>query len=64
MVGQVSTALAEQDLNIADLLNVSRDNVAHTILDLDGPINDATLARIQAIKGILCARVLPVLEES
>jgi len=64
MVGQVSTALAEQNLNIADLLNVSKGDVAHTILDLDGPINDATLGRIQAIDGILCARVLPVLEES
>ena len=60
MVGQVSTALAEQDLNIADLLNVSRGGVAHTILDLDGPVNDATLGRIRAIDGILCVRVLPV----
>ncbi len=60
MVGQVSTALAEQNLNIADLLNVSRGGVAHTILDLDGPVNDATLGRIRAIDGILCVRVLPV----
>ncbi len=60
MVGQMSTALAEQDLNIADLLNVSKGDVAHTILDLDGPVNDATLGRIRAIDGILCVRVLPV----
>ncbi|HEX9878049.1 MAG TPA: phosphoglycerate dehydrogenase [Gammaproteobacteria bacterium] len=60
MVGQVSTALAEQNINIADLLNVSKEDVAHTILDLDGPVNDATLARIRAIDGILCVRVLPV----
>ncbi|MDH3418869.1 MAG: 3-phosphoglycerate dehydrogenase family protein [Gammaproteobacteria bacterium] len=60
MVGQMSTALAEQNLNIADLLNVSRGGVAHTILDLDGPVNDATLGRIRAIDGILCVRVLPV----
>lgn len=64
MVGQVSTALAEQELNIADLLNVSRGGVAHTILDLDGPVNDDTLGRIRAIDGILCVRVLPVPAES
>jgi len=60
MVGQVSTALAEQNLNIADLLNVSRGDVAHTILDLDGSVNDATLARIRSINGILCVRILPI----
>jgi D-3-phosphoglycerate dehydrogenase len=62
MVGQVSTALAEQNLNIADLLNVSKDDVAHTILDLDGPVNDTTMARIKAIDGILCVRALPVFD--
>jgi D-3-phosphoglycerate dehydrogenase len=60
MVGQVSTALAEKNLNIADLLNVSKGDVAHTILDLDGPADEGTLARIRAIDGILCARVLPI----
>ena len=64
MVGQVSTALAEQDLNIADLLNVSKGDVAHTILDLDGPVNAVTLGRIAAIDGILSVRVLPLFEEA
>lgn len=63
MVGQVSTALAEQDLNIADLLNVSKGDVAHTLLDLDGPVNDATVERIERIDGILSVRVLPILDE-
>lgn len=64
MVGQVSTALAEQNLNIADLLNVSRGDVAHTLLDLDGPVNETTVGRIASIDGILCVRVLPVLDVS
>ena len=62
MVGQVSTALAEDDINIADLLNVSRENVAHTIVDLDGPVGDSTLQRIRAIDGILSIRVLPIID--
>jgi D-3-phosphoglycerate dehydrogenase len=63
MVGQVSTALAEQGLNIADLLNVSKGDVAHTLLDLDGAANPETLERIRSIDGILCVRVLPVIGE-
>jgi len=63
MVGQVSTALAEQDLNIADLLNVSKGDVAHTLLDLDGPVSDVPVERIGRIDGILSVRVLPILDE-
>ncbi len=62
MVGQVSTALAEDDINIADLLNVSRAEVAHTLVDLDGPASAATLKRIRAIDGILSTRVLPIID--
>jgi D-3-phosphoglycerate dehydrogenase len=62
MVGQVSTALAEEDINIADLLNVSRGEVAHTLVDLDGPAGEATLQRIRSIDGILSLRVLPIIE--
>lgn len=62
MVGQVSTALAEEGINIADLLNVSKDDVAHTLVDLDGPTSERTLQRICAIDGILSIRVLPIIE--
>jgi len=62
MVGQVSTALAEDSINIADLLNVSRGDVAHTLVDLDGPAVNDTLQRIRAIDGILSVRVLPVID--
>ena len=64
MVGQVSTTLAEENINIADLLNVSRGDVAYTLADLDGPVKDETLERISSIDGILCARLLPCLEEA
>jgi D-3-phosphoglycerate dehydrogenase len=62
MVGQISTHLAEKKINIADLLNVSRGELAYTIVDLDGPADEETLARIRAVNGMLSARVLPILE--
>ena len=48
--------------NIADLLNVSRGDVAYTLVDLDAPASDETLQRISSIDGILRVRVLPLLE--
>ena len=58
MVGQISIALAEASINIADLLNVSRGEVAYTLIDVDAPVSSATMERIASIDGILCARLL------
>ncbi len=62
MVGQVSTALAEGCINIADLLNVSKGDVAQTLVDLDGPAREETLQRIRSIDGILSLRILPIID--
>jgi D-3-phosphoglycerate dehydrogenase / 2-oxoglutarate reductase len=58
MVGQISTCLGDAGLNIADLLNKSRGEVAYTIVDLDGPVKEETLARIRGIAGVLSVRCL------
>ncbi len=58
MVGQISTCLGDAGLNIADLLNKSRGEVAYTIVDLDGPVKEETLARIRGIGGVLSVRCL------
>jgi D-3-phosphoglycerate dehydrogenase len=59
MVAQILTALAAQQINIADMLNHSRGELSYTLVDLDAPANDATLETIRSIDGILGARVLP-----
>ncbi|RMD80527.1 MAG: 3-phosphoglycerate dehydrogenase [Gammaproteobacteria bacterium] len=58
MVGQISTALAEAGLNIVDMLNKSKGEVAYTLLDVDRPIPEEVLARIRAVDGVLAVRVL------
>lgn len=58
MVGQISTALAEARLNIADLLNKSRGELAYTLLDVDGEIPPAVLEQVRAIQGVLSVRVI------
>ncbi len=59
MVGQISTALANRSLNIADLLNKSRGDLAYTIVDVDTEIHSEAVAEIAAIKGVLATRVIP-----
>jgi D-3-phosphoglycerate dehydrogenase len=58
MIGQISTCLAEAKLNIADLLNKSRGELAYTIIDTDAPITPEVLAKLRAIPGVLSARTL------
>ena len=58
MVGQISTLLAETGLNIADLLNKSRGELAYTLVDVDGEVPADVVAAVRAIPGVLSARVL------
>ena len=58
MVGQISTRLAEAGLNIADLLNKSKGEVAYTLIDIDGRVPAGLVERIASIQGVLCARVV------
>jgi len=62
MVAQILTALAAQNINIADMLNHSRDDLSYTLVDLDAAPSDATIARIRGIDGILSVRVLPIID--
>jgi D-3-phosphoglycerate dehydrogenase len=58
MVGQISTCLAEAQLNIADLLNKSRGDLAYTLIDTETPIGVEVLERIKGIPGVLAARLI------
>ncbi len=58
MVGQISTFLAEADLNIVDMLNKSRDELAYTLVDVETTIPEATVKKIRAIGGVLSVRTV------
>lgn len=58
MVGQISTTLADAGLNIIDMLNKSRGELAYTLVDVESELNPGTLERLRAIKGVLCVRGL------
>jgi D-3-phosphoglycerate dehydrogenase / 2-oxoglutarate reductase len=58
MVGQISTALANRNLNIADLLNKSRGDVAYTLVDIDQPAPAELVGELSSIAGVLNVRVI------
>lgn len=59
MVGQISTTLARASLNIHNMLNKSRGDLAYTLVDVDSAVPDAVIAELAAIKGVLAVRYLP-----
>lgn len=58
MVGQISTDLAEANLNIVDMLNRSRGEIAVTLVDTDQEPSAETIEQIKNIKGVLSVRCL------
>jgi D-3-phosphoglycerate dehydrogenase len=60
MVGQISTALAEAKLNIHNMVNKSKGDMAYTLVDVDSPVADAVLNKLKAIEGVLRVRYLPI----
>lgn len=60
MVGQISTALAEAGLNIHNMVNKSKGDMAYTLVDVDSPVPADLIERIAAIQGVLRVRYLPL----
>lgn len=58
MVGQISSALADAGLNIADLLNKSRGEIAYTLVDLEAEVPDSVVEALRSIEGVIRLRVL------
>ena len=63
MLGQISTTMAGVGLNIHNMVNKSRGEMAYTLLDLDSAVPDVAVAKIRAIEGVLNVRTLPQMLE-
>lgn len=59
MIGQISSILADHNINIANMLNKNKDNVAYNIIDVDGAISPEQVDKLRQVDGIIMARVLP-----
>ncbi|HEX4986489.1 MAG TPA: phosphoglycerate dehydrogenase [Burkholderiales bacterium] len=59
MVGQISTTVAQAGLNIHNMLNKSRQDMAYTLVDVDSAVPAQVTQKISAISGVLAVRYLP-----
>jgi D-3-phosphoglycerate dehydrogenase len=59
MLGQISTAMAAAGLNIHNMLNKSKRDMAYTLVDVDSAVGAAVIRELSAIKGVLSVRYLP-----
>lgn len=59
ILGQISTSMAKAGLNIHNMINKSRGEIAYTLVDSDSPVPQRVLDEIAAIAGVLTARYLP-----
>ncbi len=53
MLGQILSVLAERDINVGDMLNKSRADIAYNLIDVEGDISADTLADIRAIEHVI-----------
>jgi len=58
MVGQITTILADAKVNIDDMLNKSKADIAYNIIDVDGVMGEDTLREIGAIAGVIMTRCI------
>lgn len=59
MVGKITNVLAEQRINIADMLNQHREEIAYNIIDVDGAVKEEQISKIRGIDGVILTRLIP-----
>jgi D-3-phosphoglycerate dehydrogenase len=59
MVGQISTAMAKANLNLHNMMNKSKGEMAYTLADVDSAVPAEVIESIARIEGVLAVRYLP-----
>ena len=58
MLGQLTSALADANINVIDMINKSQGEVAYNLIDLDSLPSDTLIAGLEAIEDVMNVRVL------
>jgi D-3-phosphoglycerate dehydrogenase len=59
MVGQITTVLAADKINILDMINQSAGELAYNIIDVEGGAGEAIVEKVRKIEGVIMARLIP-----
>jgi D-3-phosphoglycerate dehydrogenase len=60
MLARISQAMGDRKINIHNMLNKSKGEMAYTLVDVDCPVPEAAIRELCAIKGVLAVHYLPV----
>ena len=60
MLGQISTTMAKAGLNIHNMVNKSRGDMAYTLVDVDSQVKQDVIEALSRIEGVLAVRYLPL----
>lgn len=58
MIGKFSTILGDNGINITDMINKSRGEVAYSMFDIETPVTDEIVSKLQAVDGVFRVRVV------
>jgi D-3-phosphoglycerate dehydrogenase len=59
MVGQITTVLANENINIEEMLNRHHEGLAYNIIDVNQEITEDQIKKIKDIKGVIRVRAIP-----
>ncbi len=58
MLGSVLSVLADSEINVVDMLNKSRDDIAYNLIDVETPVSEELMDKLQQIEGVISVRAL------
>ena len=58
MIGQITSILAAEGINIANMTNKSRGDYAYSMFDLESPASPELIEKLEAVDGVLKVRVI------
>ena len=58
MIGQIATELGELNLNIAEMTNVSKGDIAYNLIDIENEVSEESIAKLKAIENVIDVRLV------
>jgi D-3-phosphoglycerate dehydrogenase len=58
ILGSVLSILADEDINVIDMLNKSRDDIAYNLIDIGTHVSDEVLEQMRALEGVVNVRLI------
>ena len=58
MIGQIATELGELNLNIAEMTNVSKGDIAYNLIDIENEVSEESINKLQGIENVIDVRLI------